>query len=555
MLSARCTSLLALVVASGCLKAGPLPEGSKLFPGRDIGGIGFVSIDGATWVSFSQRKAPATASKGAVSALRIASWDGTQHRLVIDDWSYRWFSGPISAGGSSFIMVDEQQVKSGDAGAGQVETVGTLVRIDPHYQPNVSFENVSNFALSGYDNRLLYRQVPTNGDTPGLFLWDGQDSLRLGDVATVSMLDAQVGGSGMAYFVLGTARILSRLGALTDPVQNLYANVSRFTLRPDEKYAALTLLKAGSSATVVVLDLQSGKDIPLARPNPPFLLGFTQPPDKPNLYTYSQSASGSAPAEYHTLDLVSGIDTTLVLPAPLVDLTTIMHRPPEPYDEDLYVDSQWHGVFFGHNDQQVRRIIPAKQLLLSPQFSPDGQYLIYIDPQPITVAEPYQHGLLMVQDSDLVNPPRQLSPPGMTLEAGRFFFINGPSTDAGASVILVFWAHIVRDADDLYFANYQTGELQVVASSIGSVTVLDYNHIFGTVNVSAQDNVGDLVVQDLHDSGGRILAHAVFEATQSPPWIGSGGLVAYTVRGRVASDHDGLWGTTLAPPPGQDGGQ
>jgi len=216
-----------------------LPEGHKLALGRDIGSISFVLIDSDTvpdqkdpWVAFNRQKALATPSKGAVSDLWIASWDGTQQQLVIAGRSDRW--GWIPAGASFFTMVDEREVTSGGAGGGLVESVGTLVRIDSHYQPNVRFENVSTFALSGYDNRLLYRQVPAD-DTPGLFLWDGQDSLRLGDVANLNLLDMQVAGSGVAYFVLGTDRVLSRLDKLTDTKQDLHANVSRFQVSPDEK--------------------------------------------------------------------------------------------------------------------------------------------------------------------------------------------------------------------------------------------------------------------------------------------------------------------------------
>jgi hypothetical protein len=574
MLSARCTSLLALLAASGCLQPGKLPEGRKLFSGRDLGSLGFVSIDGIAWVAFNRRKAPATPSTGAVSDLWIAgpvdsaslssdmapggaSPDGIQQRLVIANRSDRW--GAAQAGDSAltkslFTMVDERQVTSGGAGGGQVESVGTLVRLDPHFQANVSFENVSTFTLDPqHDSRLLYRQVPTNGDVPGLFLWDGQDSRRLGDVANVSLLDMQVAGSGTAYFVLGTDRVLSRLDKLTDTVQDLHPNVSRFLLRGDEKYVALSLSTAGTNTTVV-LDVQAGKDMPLARPNPGWL-GFANP----DLFTYSQSASAGAPAEYHTLDLVSGLDTTLVLPDPLVDYWTVVNRPQS--DEVLYLDSQGHGVFLGP-DQQVRRVVqrfgtdePLR--MLSPIFSRDGRYLIYLDPLPTTQAEPYRHGLLTVRDADLVTEPRQLSTPGMTVREGNYFFIDGPSTDAGASVILVFWANVVRSTSDLFFANHETGELKVVAGAIGSVSV-DSQRIFGTVNESAQDAVGDLVVKDVRgcvqDKDCRVLARAVAEATQSPYWIESGNLVAYTVRGRVSSDHDGLWGTTLTPP-GQDGGQ
>jgi hypothetical protein len=538
-----------------------------------MGGISFASLDDetvpgkkVTWVSFDRRKAPATPTKGAVSDLWLASWDGTQQRLVVADRSSTW--GMVGAGGSLFAMVDEREVESGGVGGGQVESVGTLVRIDPNFQPNMTFENVSTFTLDPYHaDRLLFRQVPP-GDTPGLFLWDGENQLRLGDVASVSLLDMQVGDSGKAYFVLGGDRVLSRLDKLTDPQQDLHPNVSRFLLRADEKYAALSLSTAGTSTTVV-LDLESTKEIPLARPNPCCWIGFANP----DLFTYSQSSSGDAPAEYHTLDLVSGVDTTLVLPALLVDLASVMSRPNS--DEDLYLDSQGHGVFFGHRDHQVRRIVQrfdqATQkwvpvLMLGPIFSPDGEYLIYVDPQPTTESDPDPHGPLMVMDSALVDPPRQLSTPGMTVWGGKYFFIDGASgarrhgRDPGAQdeaslfsiqgpsgPILVFWASIVRASADLYFANHETGELRVVATAIGNVTV-DSRQIFGTVNVSAQDETGDLVVDDVQDSGGRTLAHAVTEATS---WSG---LVGYVVRGRAASDHDGLWGSTMAPP-GQDGGQ
>jgi hypothetical protein len=141
----------------------------------------------------------------------------------------------------------------------------------------------------------------------------------------------------------------------------------------------------------------------------------------------------------------------------------------------------------------------------------------------------------------------------MSVVTGDYFFIAGPTTDAGASVILVFWANVVRDSSDLYFANHETGELKVVGSAIGRVTV-DAQRIIGTINVSAQDATGDLVVRDVEDPDKRILAHAVTGFTQGADPKTGDGLVAYTVRGRVPNDHDGLWATTLRAP-GQDGGQ
>ena len=579
MSPSRCISPLLLLAAAGCLQAGKEPEGIKLAPGRDIGSIGFTTLNGRAWVAFNRIKSPATPSKGSVSDLWIAGPMGNspdagvdgaadevdggvqaepQQRLVIADRSDRW--GSTVANGSLFTMVKER-VSGG-------ETVGTLVRIDSSFQPQETFENISTFAV-GSDKRLLYRQVPVDNQTPGLFLWDGQDSLRLGDVASASLLDTQITGSGMAYFVLGSDQVLSRLGKLTDTKQDLHANVSRFLLSNDEKYATLSLLNVGTStttSTTVVLDVQAGKDLPLARPNPCCWLGFS-PPERPNLFTYAQSASAAAPAEYHTLDLVSGVDTTLVLPAPLVDMVSSMDRNS---DESLYRDS----VFFGLSDHKARRtvmrvdpatgqVVPAR--MLNPKFSPDGRYLLYIDPQPRTVAEPDPHGPLLVQDVAFVDqpvehPPRQLSTPGMSVQASTDYrFIAGPTTDAGPSVVLFFWANIVRSSSDLYFANHETGELIVAASAIGSVTVIDYKRVFGTLNVSAQDGTGELVDHYVDLPDPRVLAHAVtgfaLGGDPNPTPQTKGGLVAYVVRGRVPSDHDGLWGTPMPPPPGQDGGQ
>jgi len=568
MSHSHCTSLLVFLVAAGCLQSGKEPEGSKLASGRDIGSIGFVTLDGQPWVAFNRRKAPATPSKGAVSDMWIAGPMGTaasdvadggtgnetQQRLVIADLSDRW--GSVGANGSLFTMVKEQQVVSGGEGGGWTESVGTLVRIDANYQPNVTFDNVSTFTLNGnFDNRLLFRQVPADNQTPGLFLWDGENQLRLGDMANVSDYDVQIMDSGMAYFVLGSDQTLSRQGKLTESKQDLHTNVSRYQLRGDEKYIALSLLDTGTSSTVV-RDVQAGKDIQPARPNPCCWLGFQDP----NLFTYAQGASADAPAEYHVLDLASGGDAALVLPAALVDMVGPPTARPNS-DESLFLDSQGHGVFFGNNDHQARRTVmrvdPATQQLvparmLSPGFSRDGRYLLYVDPQPPTTCERDPHGSLLVQDVELVDqpidhPPRQISTPGMSVFSGDFFFIDGPTTDAGPSAILVFWANVVCSSSDLYFANHETGDLKVVGSSIGSVSV-DSQRIFGTVNESAQDGTGDLVVQDVEDTGGRTIAQAVTEASQGYGWV------AYVVRGRVSNDHDGLWGTTLRQP-GQDGGQ
>ena len=102
----------------------------------------------------------------------------------------------------------------------------------------------------------------------------------------------------------------------------------------------------------------------------------------------------------------------------------------------------------------------------------------------------------------------------------------------GGGTVLAFWAHLGRASSDLYFADYQEGDLptnlRLVAQSIMSVSVSAHN-LFGRY---AQ------AVSDAAQLGGSDL---------STSWA------AYIVRGRADSDRSGLWITTLAPPP-TDGG-
>lgn len=571
MLSAPRALFLVLSLTAGCLQPGAMPEGTNIVPERDVGSIGFLGKDGTPWgITYSQRIAPATPDKGAVSDIWVAplpeEFTNTlpgyvrpvdlpvnQPLRVASNRSDVW--SPVGVGGSVFIMVDERQVTSGGLGGGQTERVGTLQRINTaRYETNLRFENISSFQVQS-ENRMLFRQVPTDA-TPGIFLWDGTNQRRLGDVATPGQLDMQFGGSGKAYFVLGNDRLLSRLGAVNEPVEDLYVGVGRYSLRGDEKYAIMSANKEGKTVTFA-LDLTTGKEIPFARPNPCCWMWWSG--DK---FLYSQSAGANAPAEFHTVDVVTEVETCLSLPESLSDLADFKGR--ENSDEVLYLDSQGHDVFFGP-DQKPRRTVlkPGTDLpasMLTPSFSRDGKYLLYIDGRPPTDAIPYAHGPLLVQPVDLSEPPRTLTPPGMSVMGNSYFFISGPSEPiqgpngpltAPNEPILVFWASVVRSATDLFFANHVTGDLKVVSGAIGNV-VVDSQRVFGTVRMSAQDVVGDLTVWNVPTQTGRVISMSVpqYEFTSDS------GLVGYLVRGRTASDHDGIWVTTMKDPrDNQDGGR
>jgi hypothetical protein len=147
----------------------------------------------------------------------------------------------------------------------------------------------------------------------------------------------------------------------------------------------------------------------------------------------------------------------------------------------------------------------------------------------------------------------------MVVQENSYFFINGPSIPiegpngpltAPNQPILVFWGYVVRASTDLFFANHETGDLKVVSGAIGNVNV-DSQRVFGTVHMSAQDVVGDLVVWDVPTQSGRTISHAVPQYEFTTGY----NLVGYVARGRAASDHDGIWVTTMTDPSSkQDGG-
>ena len=191
--------------------------------------------------------------------------------------------------------------------------------------------------------------------------------------------------------------------------------------------------------------------------------------------------------------------------------------------------------------------------LLWPSFTSDGKYLVYISPATATLYDTSVQGPLMFQDADLTTQsPTMVSPPGLLVSAqsqASYFFTEG---DKGQ--ILVFWAHLGRASSDLFFADYPGGALPTglrqIAKSIYSVSVSAHT-LFGILNMSQQDGVGDLVLRDIDHGTDLRYAQAVAEVNQCPADWSCANWFAYVVRGRTDSDRSGLW---LVPPAQPDGG-
>jgi hypothetical protein len=163
----------------------------------------------------------------------------------------------------------------------------------------------------------------------------------------------------------------------------------------------------------------------------------------------------------------------------------------------------------------------------------------------------------MFQDADQTDlPATMVSPSGLLVEAqygASYQFIG----DKGN--ILMFWAHLGRASSDLYFADYKDGALptglRLKAKSIQSVSVSEHS-LFGILNMSQQDDVGDLVYRNIDTGVNTLYAQAVSVVTQwcPPPPSPCTDIYAYVIRGRVDADRCGLWLTTMAPPVTSDGG-
>lgn len=557
--------LLWLLPFAGCLQEGPAPTGQLLFRGDHLESPRFITVGDQSMVRFEDRRAYATTTQGGVCDVWITSFDGTSQRKVVTNRSDYWPEQQINAG-EEYFMVDEHSVASA---AGPVRA-GSLVRLGPTLEEKFRLEGISRYLHftvpigAIYDNppsgrtcpgfptlqdncpQLFYERPTEPGQKyPTLMLWDGTDHLPIG--ADAGSFQIQMAGKS-AYFLLDDQHILTRLDRPSYALDSLRGNVFSFSVSGDEHYVALKVNENNTSKTVV-RNLRTGAERTPARPNPSGWGGFSG-----DTFHYSQNATSSAPAELHDFNQDTGDDTFQVLPSPLVNLSGAINRPPDSSDERLLLDSNGHGVFTGKNDLVGRRTIIGP--LFTPSFTFDGKYLVYISPAAPTLYDTSVQGPLMFQDADHTDvPPSMVSPSGLLVNAqngASYFFTKG---DNGP--ILVFWAHLGRSSSDLYFADYPGGTLptglRLMAKSIFSVSISAHS-LFGILNVSQQDSVGDLAYMDFDKGVQTLYAHAVSDAVELGGSDLSTSHAAYVVRGRTDSDRSGLWLTTLAPPVQPDGG-
>jgi hypothetical protein len=580
-MSSRSPALLIVpLLLASCLQEGPEPKGAQLFHSQTLAAPGFMKVGDETMVRFQDRRIPVSKTRGAVSDLWISSFDGTRQRKVVSNWSQSWAEGafnwwkadypaaPEQPGfvvGEHYYMTDEHLVEA----EGGMARVASLVRLGQTMEEDLRLEGVWTFVRFTVPLSALFAQPQPGRECPGspglqnscpqilferpmlpgqkfptLLLWNGEQELELGPES--GSFQTQWMGDGTLYFITGETHMLTRFLRPLNLMEGLHANVIRFLISGDERYAAVQLAEEGKSR-IVVLDLVNKTEIALARPNPS---GGWSGFDQDKLY-YSQLGSSTGPAELHTLNLLTGEDTFETLPPPLTNLAGWLGRPDS--DERLLLDGSGHGVFTSYDNFVARRVINGPLHL--PNFTKDGAYLVYIERAASTLYETAVQGALMFQDAEFAQPPIMVSPPGLLVSTQNgypYFFTEG---DDG--LILVFWAHLGRGSSDLYFADYKSGSpptnLRLMARAILSVSISAHS-LFGIVNMSQQDAVGDLVVRDFDKGTDRLYSQAVSEAAEHRDEATQIPYAAYIVRGRTDSDRSGLWLTTLTPPGTPDGG-
>ena len=548
--------LFCLVALVGCLQEGPGPAGHQLFHGQNLEHPSFGKLGDEMVVWFQERIAPADGDRGTVYDLWMSSLDGKVQRKYVTNWSDHW--PQLGNADGRYFMTNERSIPSGGATA----VVGSWIRLGPTLDEEARIEDVANMSPFGaplgwlYDNpdprqscpgfpdrhddcpQALLQRPPAVGQSyPTLYLWDGRNQIPIG--ADSGGFQKQIMGDGSIYCILGDKHTLSRLGRPGNTLDSLRDNVSSFSVSGDQHYVALSV--TDGKPRTVIRDLRTGVEVVPARPNPSSWGGFQDA-----TFGYSQNATASVQAEMHTLDLVTGEDTFVSLPQPLVNQASLLER--KDHDEYLRIDSLGHGVFTGRNDLIARRVLQGP--LIVPSLTPDEKYVIHVLRATSTLYDADVQGALMFQDADDPERDIMISPAGLLLtvrNGAPYFFIDGGK-------ILAFWAHLGRASSDLYFADYQEGalptNLRLVAQSIMSVSVSPHN-IFGIVNVSQQDGVGDLIYRDLDKGTDVRYAQGVSDAAE----IQLGGSdLSSTIHGRADSSRSGLWLTSLLPPVLTDGG-
>jgi hypothetical protein len=518
---------------AGCLPPDPPVKGQLLYPGSNIERPSFLALDGSPkepWVMFETRRTLGTRAQGGTTDLHLVKWpDGSQHRVVMEARSDRpeW-PAVGDASGARFYMTEERLAPNG-------LPVGVLNRVSLTEGIKESIPDVMSYALGGSRATFYYRKYIAGTPYPELHLRDltGQDR-NLGPLSGQVMLL----GDDLFYYITGPTQTLTRVQGFTAPAVALRSRVTRFQLGAGEAFAIATVSDEGVLHTLV-LDFANKTERSLPVPSPCCWLDL-----RGSTFTFADSAKGDKPAELHTFDVNTSSDQVLAMPIGLADVVAIVARPGSDHHDALIFDSTRRVAIYRPNTASPVELTNLRPS--APSFSPDGNYLLYLipdPPPPPPAVTTLVTGQLFAQDANNWDlPPRRLSPEGASvpIEPQKGYLVRD-----GRPYPLVFWARFGLGASDLYLGDHETGESVRVAQGIGEVSV-SQTHVLGVLNMS-QDLTGDLVFRDFSEAKERIVEHGVSEVEFDGEQF-DGDLIAFVVHERMpSSPRNGLWSTTLPP--------
>ena len=527
-------ALVATVALSGaCLPDDPPVRGRRLYSGVGISNPRFRVMDGEPWVLFDVRTARGENGMGSRMDLHLARFSDGHHQLALvnraarDEW-------PVltDADRAGFYMTDERPA------VGLGLSVGTLVRLRLASGVVETIPDVLSYGLHPDRRWFYYRKYVPGAAQPELHLRDLQGNDRnLGFTGgPVSFF-----GPEAFYFIGGPERVLTRVNGLEGPPVPLRAQVSRFWLDGQQRFAVLAVSDEGRAHTRV-LDLATGEEKSLPVDHPCCWLGLER-----DVFTYAEEASEGQPAALHRFDVAAGIDNALPLPVGLDDVQAILHHPERP--EALLLDRNRRAAVLRGPLDADPATAPALELLPrplnAPVFTDDGRHLLFLEvepPPPPPAIRRSVVGRLMVQDTtDWSATPRLVSPVGTTCLVQP----RGYVTNVGGPTKVLFWAHYGLGATDLYLSDLDTGETRKLAVGVGPMTMIQ-TRLLGIARIG-QDHTGDLVQKDLLTGEEQVLEHGVVTlATHSDPTVGE--IAAFIVKERNdTSPRNGLWATPIPP--------
>jgi hypothetical protein len=522
----------------GCLPDDPPVRGRLLYAGVDIEHPEFMELGGEPWVMFDIRRTRPVFPAGGIVDLHLVNWDTGAQRMVLPARSDRpeW-ARSIDREGAFLYVIDERRTSDGPGSA-----VGTLVRL--RIQDGEILERIPDlisYTMHADRGRFHYRKYVPGAPYPELHLHEigsngtGKDR-NLGPLSG----QVQVIGPWLYYIGGGDERALTRIAGFDGEPQVLRNKVSKYLLQDGQKLGVITVSEANQVKTIV-FDIDTRQEWPMPIANPCCTIQLID-----HTYIFADGARGDQPAELHYFDIATKVDRVLRLPPGLLDVRSMLRRPPASRGEFLLFDQVGQTALFQTKPDFSATLTPLAPR--APGFTDDGRYLVFIDPDPAPPPPAISNlptGRLYAQDMDrLDEAPRLLSPKGASVPLEPIGYKLRPTPEFP----LLFWARYGLGGSDLYISDYETGANQKVATGIGAVHVSE-RHVLGVVRIT-QDLTGDLVYRNFETGEEKLVEHGVTDVQVARDNERMQELVAFVVRERMnSSKRNGLWATLLPDPP------